>query len=96
MKDISPLSAKKTDEDEDEKSLRPDNFNEFIGQTKIIENLKIFIKSAKMRREALDHVLLAGPPGLGKTTLAFITAKELRVNIKATSAPMIEKTGDMA
>jgi holliday junction DNA helicase RuvB len=89
-------SAYKIDDDEDDRSLRPGNFSEFIGQAKIIDNLKVFIQSAKIRKEPLDHVLLAGPPGLGKTTLAFITARELGVNIKATSAPIIDKSGDMA
>ena len=91
------ISMNKTEEDFDnEKSLRPEKISEFIGQKKITENLKVFIQSAKIRKEALDHVLLAGPPGLGKTTLAFIIAKELDVNIKATSAPIIEKAGDLA
>ncbi|MBN2401902.1 MAG: Holliday junction branch migration DNA helicase RuvB [Spirochaetes bacterium] len=97
MENISKLtSAQKLHEDEDDRSLRPSNFREFIGQTKIIDNLKVFIQSAKIRKQSLDHVLLAGPPGLGKTTLAFITARELGVNIKATSAPIIDKSGDMA
>jgi holliday junction DNA helicase RuvB len=97
MENLSRLTtANKLPDDEEDKSLRPDNFKEFIGQTKIIDNLQVFIQSAKMRKKPLDHVLLAGPPGLGKTTLAFITAKELGVNIKATSAPIIDKTGDMA
>ncbi len=77
-------------------SLRPTMLSEFVGQKQVCENLKIFIEAAKMRREALDHVLLFGPPGLGKTTLASIVAKELDVNFKATSAPMISKTGDLA
>jgi holliday junction DNA helicase RuvB len=81
---------------EHEKSLRPCNLREFIGQQKITENLDVFIKSAKLRSQPLDHVLLAGPPGLGKTTLAFIIARELGVNIKATSAPIIDKAGDLA
>lgn len=82
--------------DNHEKSLRPQNLTQFIGQKKITENLKIFIESAKIRKQTLDHVLLAGPPGLGKTTLAFIMAMEMGVNIKATSAPIIDKAGDLA
>lgn len=81
---------------EQERTLRPSRFQEFIGQKKNTENLKIFIQSAKMRHVPLDHVLLAGPPGLGKTTLAYIIAKELGVNIKSTSAPIIDKAGDLA
>jgi Holliday junction DNA helicase RuvB len=85
------VNAQKLDFDDEEKSLRPVTFDEFVGQTKIVENLKVFIKSAKMRRQALDHVLLAGPPGLGKTTLAYIIARELGVNIRTTSAPLLDK-----
>ncbi|MCL1864755.1 MAG: Holliday junction branch migration DNA helicase RuvB [Spirochaetes bacterium] len=84
------------DNSEHELSLRPARLNEFIGQKKITENLKVFIESAKLRKKSLDHILLSGPPGLGKTTLAFIIAQELGVNIKATSAPIIEKSGDLA
>jgi len=79
-----------------EKALRPKELNQFKGQKKIVENLKVFIEAAKMRGEALDHVLLNGPPGLGKTTLAFIVANELGSNIKITSGPVIEKPGDLA
>jgi Holliday junction DNA helicase RuvB len=79
-----------------ELSLRPAHLNEFIGQKNITDNLKVFIESARMRKKSLDHVLLSGPPGLGKTTLAFIIAHELGVNIKATSAPIIDKAGDLA
>lgn len=77
-------------------NLRPATLSEFVGQRQVCENLKVFIDAAKMRHEALDHVLLFGPPGLGKTTLASIVAKELDVNFKATSAPMISKSGDLA
>ena len=84
------------DEKEVETALRPQHFDEFTGQEKIIENLKVFVQAAKQREEALDHVLLHGPPGLGKTTLANIIAAELEVNIKITSGPVLEKPGDLA
>lgn len=77
-------------------NLRPTCLADFVGQRQVCENLKIFIEAAKMRKEALDHVLLFGPPGLGKTTLASIVAKELGVGFRATSAPMISKSGDLA
>ncbi|MEW6714761.1 MAG: Holliday junction branch migration DNA helicase RuvB [Nitrospirota bacterium] len=78
-----------------ELSIRPKTFEEFVGQEKIKENLKIFIQAAKQRREALDHVLFCGPPGLGKTTLANIIASELGVDIKVTSGPVLERPGDL-
>ncbi len=82
-------------EDRTEGSLRPQSINEYIGQEKAKENLKIFIGAAKMRNEPLDHVLLHGPPGLGKTTLAAVIANEMQVNMRITSGPAIEKPGDL-
>ncbi|HQV54254.1 MAG TPA: Holliday junction branch migration DNA helicase RuvB, partial [Chitinophagaceae bacterium] len=79
-----------------ENTIRPAQIADFSGQDQIIENLRIFIKAAKIRGEALDHVLFHGPPGLGKTTLSRIVANELGVNIKETSGPVIEKPGDLA
>ena len=79
-----------------ELSLRPTSFSDFIGQSKEIEKLKVYIKAAQKRKESLDHVILYGPPGLGKTTLANIIAHELKVNIKMTSGPIIDKAGDLA
>lgn len=83
-------------EDAGESSLRPRYLNEYIGQERAKENLRIFIQAAKMRGEALDHVLLHGPPGLGKTTLAAVIANEMGVNMRITSGPTIEKPGDLA
>jgi holliday junction DNA helicase RuvB len=83
-------------EREFENSIRPSVIQEFAGQSALVENLKIFIKAAKLRNEALDHILFHGPPGLGKTTLSRIVANELGVNIRETSGPVIEKPGDLA
>ncbi len=81
---------------ETERALRPVGFSEFSGQDKVVENLKIFVEAAKQREEALDHVLLHGPPGLGKTTLANIIANDLNVNLRLTSGPVLDKPGDLA
>ncbi|MGY6562302.1 MAG: Holliday junction branch migration DNA helicase RuvB [Luteibaculaceae bacterium] len=87
--------ANKPDLDED-KVLRPKNFNDFAGQRQVLDNLHVFVKAAKLRKEPLDHVLLHGPPGLGKTTLANIIANELGVGFKVTSGPVLDKPGDLA
>src|SRR5690348_11356852 len=92
-KDKEPLNAA---EREFENTIRPTLMEEFAGQGQIIDNLKIFIKAARLRGEALDHILFHGPPGLGKTTLSRIVANEMGVNIKETSGPVIEKPGDLA
>src|SRR2546421_4370905 len=92
-----PISGEATPEDiQVEQSLRPRRLDEYIGQTKVTSNLRIFLKAARARREALDHVLFYGPPGLGKTTLANIIAAEMDAPLKSISAPAIERGGDLA
>lgn len=94
MKSIS--CSKEYEEDARNINIRPEQLDDFIGQKDLIQNLKVFIKAAQTRTEALDHVLLCGPPGLGKTTLAHIVSKELRVSFRATSGPLLNKAGDLA
>jgi len=92
----NPILNPSTRENAFEQSVRPGSLDEFIGQRKIIDNLTVFIRAAKMRGEALDHVLLSGPPGLGKTTLAAIIAHEMGVGFKTTTGPVLDKPGDLA
>ena len=96
MSRIISTEALDKEEEKSEYSLRPQDLNEYIGQEKVKDNLRIFIEAAKKRKEPLDHLLLYGPPGLGKTTLSTIVANEMGVNIKITSGPAIEKPGELA
>ena len=81
--------------EDEENQLRPQSFDEYIGQSHLKKNLKVFVGAAKLRNETLDHVLLYGPPGLGKTTMSMIIANEMGTHLKATTGPSIEKTGDL-
>ena len=94
--DFNPRSELSYKESEFDKVIRPQNFDQFSGQDKVLDNLKVFVKAAQLRGEALDHVLFHGPPGLGKTTLAHIVAQELGFNLKITSGPILDKPGDLA
>ncbi len=94
--DFNPRKELTYKESEFEEVIRPQSFDQFSGQDKVLENLKVFVKAAQLRGEALDHVLFHGPPGLGKTTLAHIVASELGVNLKITSGPILDKPGDLA
>ena len=96
MEEQFDIRNNKSTEKELENALRPLSLTDFKGQNKIVENLKIFVQAARMRTESLDHVLLHGPPGLGKTTLSNIIANELNVGFKITSGPVLDKPGDLA
>ncbi|MFY9089565.1 Holliday junction branch migration DNA helicase RuvB [Arcobacter aquimarinus] len=96
MERLVEVESVSFEEDNNEVSLRPSNWDDYIGQEKIKKNLRVFIDASKKRKEALDHILFYGPPGLGKTTLSYLISNEMNTNIKVTAGPMIEKSGDLA
>ena len=96
MENYDPHREQNLKDNDADRLIRPQGFEEFSGQDKVLENLKVFVKAAKLRGEALDHILFHGPPGLGKTTLSHIVANELGVNLKITSGPILDKPGDLA
>lgn len=93
---VNPLLQPDEPEDDLDQSLRPTRLEDFIGQPKVIDNLRVFIEAARKRGEALDHVIFSGPPGLGKTTLAYIVGSEMQANVQTTSGPVLDKPGDLA
>ena len=96
MSDINPLIREESVPDDNDRALRPKSLNEFIGQSEARSNLSVFIESARRRNDAMDHTLFFGPPGLGKTTLAQIISRELGVNFRMSSGPVLAKAGDLA
>lgn len=96
MERLVEVESVSFEDDKSEVNLRPSNWDDYIGQEKIKKNLRVFIDASKKRREALDHILFYGPPGLGKTTLSYLISNEMNSNIKVTAGPMIEKSGDLA
>ena len=96
MSEINPLLREEPMHDDTDRALRPKSLSEFIGQSEARSNLRVFIESARQRKDAMDHTLFFGPPGLGKTTLAQIISRELGVNFKMSSGPVLAKAGDLA
>jgi len=96
MRDLDPIEIDPLEGSREDPALRPRNLDEYVGQERVVENLRVYIRAAKQRGEAMDHVLLCGPPGLGKTSLAHIIAEELGVEIRPSSGPVIERGGDLA